>query len=138
MLLEWSYLQWMKLWTFQIDDTSCLTENSPSCSNGLMFFNVWMTNPFEQADVFDERMAKPFNGCFYWMDDQSHSNGCKFFWTADKQVVNGKLCENRKGLVYILPWEVSFFWALLSQINAYFMLEVSSSAVQLSVLFWSY
>ena len=25
-----------------------------------MFFNEWMTNPFERADVFDEQMTKPF------------------------------------------------------------------------------
>ena len=41
-----------------MDDTSCLTENSPSRSNGLMFFITWMTNPFERADVFDEWMTK--------------------------------------------------------------------------------
>ena len=34
------------------------------------------------------------DGCFYRTDDRSRSNRCKFFWTADKRLVNGKPFEN--------------------------------------------
>ena len=47
------------VWTFQTDVTSRSTENSPSRSNVLMFFNERMTKPFECL-VFDKRMIKPF------------------------------------------------------------------------------
>lgn len=84
------------VWTFQTDDTSRSTENSPSRSNGLMFinkrmiksfaranvFNERMTTPFKRADVFDERVTKPFGRADDFDEQMTEAvqTDANFFW----------------------------------------------------------
>ena len=86
-----------------------LTNGWPSRSNGWMSStNGWPNRAnrlmFPRTDDKAVRTSWCFrrtddqagrtDGCFNRTDDRSRSNRCKFFWTADKRLVNGKPFEN--------------------------------------------
>ena len=71
------------------------TNGWPSRSNGLMFLrtdNKAVRTSWCFRRTHDQ--AGRTDGCFYRTDDRGRSNRCKFFWTADKRLMNGKPFEN--------------------------------------------